>query len=212
MINKFAAACAFICTLVSSFAHADTVSWTSWGDQSGVLIKNGTSIDVFYSGQYGWTDYAAGIFDDVPTSFTTASYTNTPASNGSIAMTGIGEGNFTFSQAVINPLLAIWSIGQEGTPVRFIFDTDNFEILAEGAGHWGGGSLVKDGNLVTGSEGNGLLQFYGSFTSIHFQLPDYEYYYGATVGAPIPAVPLPGSIWLMGSALPSLLRLKRNKA
>ncbi|WP_367154355.1 hypothetical protein [Methylomonas sp. HYX-M1] len=93
-----------------------------------------------------------------------------------------------------------------------MFDTSNFEIVSEGAGHWGGGSLVQDGKRVTGEEGNGLIQFYGSYTNIHFQLPDYEYYYGATIGAPTSAVPLPGSIWLMGSTLLGLLSLKRHNA
>ncbi|WP_150048966.1 hypothetical protein [Methylomonas rhizoryzae] len=212
MFNKFATTCLLISTVLSPYAYADTVSWASWVGQDGSFVQDGKPIDVSYSGQYAWTDFTSGIFDDVPGSFTNAVYTNTPGSNGTIALTGTGEGRFTFSHAVTNPLLALWSVGQPGYQVRFVFDTSNFEIVSEGAGHWGGGSLVQDGNRVTGEEGNGLIQFYGSYTSIHFQLPDYEYYYGATIGAPTSAVPPPGSIWLMGSTLLGLLSLKRHNA
>ena len=55
-----------------------------------------------------------------------------------------------------------------------------------------GGSLIQNGSTVTGYEGNGVLQFQGTYTSIAFTTPNYEFYYGATVGSPlVAAVPEP---------------------
>jgi hypothetical protein len=91
---------------------------------------------------------------------------------------------------VIDPLVAIWSVGQGGVPVTFNFDSP-FTILSQGAGHWGGGSLTQNGNSLTGVEGNGLLQFHGSYTDISFTTPNFENYYGITAGSLVTAIPEP---------------------
>lgn len=182
---------------------SNTANWTNWtGTTTGSFVQNGNIIDVSYSGDEHGNSHDAAIFDQVPNSFTSGTVTNTPSSNGTIVMYGGGnsDGNFHFSQAVVNPLLALWSVGQAGKAVSFVFDTDQFNILSQGGGHWGGGSLTQSGNSVTGYEGNGLIQFYGTYTDIHFSLPNYEYYYGATVGAPA-AVPVPAALPLMASGL-----------
>lgn len=180
-----------------AFAATDTASWASWSGTTGNFVQNGNSITVTYTGQYNWIDYAAAIFNDVPISFTNSIITNTPGSNGTIAMTGgdAGVSNFHFFQAVIDPLIAIWSVGQNGLPVTFSFNTP-FTILSSGGGHWGGGTLIQNDNSVTGYEGNGLLQFLGSYNDIAFTTPNYEYYYGITVGNLTSAVPEP-EVYLM---------------
>jgi len=134
----------------------------------------------------------------VPSSFTNALVTNTPsAADGTVIMTG-GDttvNTFTFSQAVVDPLMVLFSVGQPGgydVPFNFLGSVD-FSILAQGAGNWGGGSLVKSGNSVIGEEGNGLIQFHGTYTQISFTTPTYEFYYGGTVGAlsTVRQVPVP---------------------
>jgi hypothetical protein len=75
-------------------------------------------------------------------------------------------------------------VGQAGVPVSFNFlNNVTFSILSEGAGNWGGGCLLRTALRLRGWEGNGLLKFHGTFTDILFTTPDYEFYYGATVGA-----------------------------
>lgn len=199
---RFAAA---LLALPLSVFAADTASWTNWVDaHHGSLTQNGSTIDVGYTGTVFTLDHGA-YFYDVPSSFTSATITNTPGTNGTLVMYG-GDASihtFTFSQAVINPVIALYSVGQPGVPVRFIFDTSSFSITSATAnGHWGGGSLTQVGNTVTGVEGNGLLQFTGSYTSISFTTPDYEYHYGGTVGTPLAAVPEPEAA---GMALAGLI-------
>lgn len=167
----------------------DTASWTHWtsspGGIGGDFIQGSHSIDVTYTGNASGVDYGAHIYN-VPSSFTNAEVTNTPGTNGTLIMTGGTDDihNFHFSQAVIDPIIDLFSVGQRGVPVTFNFLNDaTFSILSQGAGNWGGGLLTQSGSSVTGLEGNGLLQFHGTYTDISFITPDYEFYYGATVGA-----------------------------
>jgi len=183
-------------------ASAGIVNWTNWSNSStGTTSQNGNSITVTYTGETYGVDYASAIFDDVPSSFTNAEVSNTPGSNGTLLMHGGSPqvlNTFHFSSAVINPYINLFSVGQGNVPVEFNFTNATPEILAQGAGHWGGGSLTQSGNLITGLEGNGLLKFTGTFTEISFYTPLYEYYYGATVGlADKVSVPEPTSLGLM---------------
>ena len=172
---------------------ADTASWTTWSGTAGTFVQNGNTINVSYTGQSNWIDYTASIFNQVQSSFTSPAVTNTPGANGTIAMTG-GDtqiNNFHFSQAVIDPLIAVWSVGQGGVPVSFNFlNSPSFSILSQGGGHWGGGTVTQSGFSITGWEGNALLQFKGRYTDLSFTTPNYEYYYGVTVGA-LATAPVP---------------------
>lgn len=194
-------------------AAADTASWASWSDTTGTFLQNGNTITVTYTGQFNSVDHIAAVFDDVPTSFTNSAVTNTPGANGTIHMTGgiSAPNNFHFSQAVIDPLIAIWSVGQPGLPVTVNFDSP-FTILSQGAGHWGGGTLTQNDNSLTGVEGNGLLQFHGSYTDITFTTPNFENYYGLTVGSLATAVPEPETytMLLAGLALMGFMARRRK--
>ncbi|SFO08455.1 PEP-CTERM protein-sorting domain-containing protein [Nitrosospira briensis] len=195
---------------------ADTASWTKWegtpGTPTGTFVQNNNTIEVTYTGQFFSIDNDARIFDSVPTSFTGSAVTNTPGNSGSIRMTGGDEevNNFHFSQAVIDPLIAIWSVGRPSAPVTFNFDSP-FTILSQGGGYWGGGSLTQSGNSLTGLEGNGLLQLKGTYTDISFTTPDYEYYYGITVGGLISAVPEPQTYAMFLSGLGFMCYMARRR-
>jgi hypothetical protein len=200
-------------------AGVGSASWAIWNGTVGTFTQNGNIITVTYTGESDSRATGAYIFNDVPGSFTNADVTNTPGSNGTIAMTGgkPGINNLHFSQAVIDPLIALWSVGQSNVPVTFNFtDNPTFSILSQGAGHWSGGTLVQAGSSVTGNEGNGLIQFKGSFTDINFTTPNYEDYYGFTTGALITAVPEPEvyALLIAGLGLVSFMarRRKENQA
>ena len=172
---------------------ADTASWAVWSGTSATFTQNSDTINVTYTGQWNSIDYNASYFNDVPASFTSSAITNTPGANGTIHMTGgtVAANNIHFSQAVIDPVIAVWSVGQPGVPVTFNFLNDaSFTLVSQGAGHWGGGLLTQNGASVTGLEGNGLLQFSGSYTDIAFTTPNFENFYGFTVGAVV-AIPEP---------------------
>ena len=195
-VNAVALAIGLAFSSLSFAGPAPTTSWTNWNqDLTGTLVQNGSSITVTYNGNfYGGVDYGAYIYD-VPGSFTNATVTNTPGSNGTIDMAG-GErtgGTFFFSSPVINPVMDIFSLGQPGVQASYVFSgipAGSISLLAGGTGHWGGQSITLVGNTVYGSEGNGLIQFNGTFSSISFATPQVEYYYGATVGA-LSTAPVP---------------------
>jgi len=188
--------------LIPLSASAGIVNWTNWSNSStGTTSQNGNSITVTYTGETFGIDNDAAIFNDVPSSFTNAEVSNTPGKNGALLMQGGATqvlNTFRFSSAVINPYINLFSVGQPSIAVQFYFTNATPEILAQGAGHWGPGSLTQSGNLITGSEGNGLLKFTGTFTEISFYTPIHEYYYGGTIGlADSVSVPEPTTLSLM---------------
>ena len=111
--------------------------------------------------------------------------------------------------------MAILSLGQAGVATSYVFDSA-FNIVNQGAGYWGGSAtaLTKSGNTLIGSEGHGLIQFIGTFSSISWTIPTAENWHGFQVAtASVSAVPIPASglLLLAGVGGFGLLR-RKNKA
>ena len=154
------AACA---VSASAFAHADTIGWTNWstatsgnpGSASGTI---GT-INVTYSGQ---TSGSTNVPSWTPAStFTGGVVGNAPPHTPTIQIEGgsaITE-TITFSSTVVDPIFAIWSLGQPGLSATFDFSTKSgqpFSILGGGpSAEFGGSALTSTGSVVHGFEGNG---------------------------------------------------------
>jgi hypothetical protein len=198
------------------------VDWASWTSATpGSVSGAGASYTVTYSGEfafaqingtgtYFWTgeNKLKGV---APEPYTSSAVENLPPTSDIIAQAG-GSGSLVntinFSRPVTNPVMAIVSLGQPNNYyVSYHFDQP-FTILSYGPGWWGGpGTLAANGNILTGLEGDGTIQFLGTYTSISFTTPDYENWYGFTVGAP---VPLPPTVLLLGSGLAGLGLLRRR--
>ena len=102
---------------------------------------------------------------------------------------------------MLNPVLAIWSLGQPSVPAQFVFG-QSFTIQSGGSNaEFGGSTITALGNTVSGNEGNGVIQFNGTLTSITWSNPMLENWYGFTVGVPVAAVPEPETYALLLAGL-----------
>jgi hypothetical protein len=201
--------------------NAATISWANWtsatidpymGTATGLI----GSISVNYAGEVGGnTIVGAGLDADSdypiwgPTSsFVGGTVENAPTFGDIIALTGAnGSVNtVTFSIPVVNPVMAIWSLGGCGYVRGYAFDNSQpFVIQAGGPNNrYGGETIYIDATPYTvfGNEGNGTIQFLGSFTSLSWTVPTPDYYDGFTIGVPVPE---PSTFALLGIAVFSLL-------
>lgn len=187
-------------------AMAQTV-WTDWtsvtagtpGTASGAL-GGGT---VSYSGQVLANSVINGGFASswAPVgSFVGGTVSTSPAIVGDIiTLSGAaGTNTLTFSSPITDPVFAIWSLGAPGVTASFTFDaTPTFEAGGPNVS-FGGAAITVAGSTVSGREGNGVVQFSGTFSSISWT-DTAEFYYGFTVGrsGAVTAVPEPATHALM---------------
>jgi hypothetical protein len=224
------------CSL-SMVAKADSITWTDWSaaatSNSGTGVNQtsvtgtlalGSGITVTYSGQLNavtneptWSTqdatYNGGTAGDSP-----ATNLYSIIENGGVEYTE----TFTFSSAVTDPYLAIWSLGNATQTVSLNFNEDEpWTIASCGPGsNYGGDCITKDGDNVVGTEGNGTIHFTGTYTSLSFAMPNGEFYFALQVGASgltsqtstsPPAVPEPSGLVLLGTGILSVVGAGRRK-
>jgi hypothetical protein len=199
-------------------ANATTV-WTEWtsgtaSPTSGTASGTLGGISVGYTGEMECLNCFASNWSPSST-WEGGPVTSAPPGNSGIQLFG-GQSptvidTLTFSSLVTNPVLAIVSLGQGGINASFNF-SDSFTLLGGGpSSTWGGQSLTSAGNVVSGVEGNGLVMFTGTFSSISWTNPTFENYYAFSVGS-VSAVP-EASTWAMmlfGFASIGLIRYRRK--
>jgi len=218
LLNPVSALFLATCTFSSSaLAHADTIAWTSWSSATpgnpGSATGTIGSINVSYSGQ---TTGLTNVPSWTPAStFTGGDVGNAPPHTPTIQLEGGSNlvETIMFSSTVVDPIFAIWSLGQAGGPASFDFSSKSgqpFNLLGGGpSAEFGGSALTTNGIVVNGVEGNGLVQFIGPYDSITFTTPNFENYYAFTVGydatlTPPSAVPEPATLSLFGLGLAAL--------
>jgi hypothetical protein len=195
----------------SGLSHAATIYWTDWtsttvgtpsgGSAAGTLV--GLGVNVSYSGEVfgprgdgvtpSWnpgSTYTGGFVGNAPL----ASYGSIPLGNGGVTDT------ITFSQPVVNPVMAIWSLGGlNNLNASFTFQTAAPITIESGgpSAEFGGSPIFGSGNTISGFEGNGTIEFHGTFSQISWT-STFEPTYNFTIGAAsVPEPKLP-SLMLLG--------------
>ena len=208
---------------VAPAAQAVTVAWTDWtavsllgGTAAGFITPtSGPAINVDLTGPneggsisetFGIgpaSTYIGGVVDNAPC-------TGAPCSGDLINIPGEtpGANTLTFSSAVVNPVFAVWSLGDADNTATLTFPTGTAPSIQSTGTNGGLGfvSLTASGNVVSGREGNGTFLLPGTFTSIAFAIASASTNESAgfTVGqaGPLAApVPEPGTYALFAAGL-----------
>lgn len=200
-----------IILLSSTLAFAGTVYWTDWTSVTtgapgvlGTLDPGSGPINVAFSGAYSFVQTSGGVnYWNPSTPYISAVVDNAPPASDIIALSTGGTVNITFSEAVLDPLIALVSWNSNtvdfGVPI---------EILSFGQGFWGNGTpiLNGDGDGFFGSgEVHGVIRLPGTYSAISFTHTS-EGWHGFTVGVvgageQPPTVPEPSTMLLLGLGL-----------
>jgi hypothetical protein len=203
-------------------ASAVPYSWVDWTTADGVSATGSIlGVDVAFSGPINpaaQVDGAGTNFWAVsPSTYTSAEVDNGPPDSDIIRITGgAGSGTFsvTFAQAVVDPVLALLSVGQPGLGVQYVFGDEDVEILNAGPGFFGNGALAElAGNIIQGNEGHGIIRLNGVFTTLDWTVPTSEFWHGFQIGVAglaAVAVPEPATLALIGLGLAAVGMARRR--
>lgn len=217
---------------VPAWSESSNIAWIDWisatdgalGSASGQIAAD-SNVSVSYTGEVTADTTLDGSYPSWGPfqTFSGGTVGNSPTIHDIIGLSGgsSATNTITFSTPVINPVIAIWSLGASGTKASFVFSTTNLAIQSGGPNNeYDGTSLThKSGNVIWGEEGSGTIQFFGTYTKISWTNPQSEGWYGFTVGIPrLAAYTVPQSVALVdlnGNGMPeeaTLVKINTNNA
>lgn len=206
----------------TSSSFASNVVWTDWssiqtgsnGLGQGTLTLGSNIVDVSLNGLIGSFANGDGYYNNAATGYTspTGTYDGLEPSD-LIQEWSTGPVVLNFSRPVINPYIALVSVGSSGNGVTYSFQNP-FNVISAGPNIWGYGGYGVSGNNFTGYEYNGILQIPGTYNNLTFNINQGEYWHGFNVGVPVPepSSMLLGLFGLIGAALGGIKRRFKNQS
>lgn len=224
----FALAAAAVIALVPSSARAQT--WTTWTFGSAGLFTGSLfgSTVTYTGGNIGGqlsdgTDVAGTLTYNGGSDFFNP---GNPYNQNGMNVPGLGMIQFngatrlntiTFANAVVNPFIALISVGQSNMPITYAF-SDPFIVRSDNncptPSYWSCGSYSTVGNSLIGNEFSGTIEFSGTFTSLTFSTDPDEDWHGFTVGAHGAATavtPEPATMTLVATGLVGMMGVARRR-
>lgn len=198
----------FLMMGMAGAANAAGVYWIDWQSTNAGTLNDGShSANVLMTGLSRSLVNGNGYYKNYPTTY------NNLNPSDLIQISGTGNINITFDTPVLDPYVAMVSVGQGGLPVSYSFDTP-FTVISSGWNQWGytGYSTSADNKTIYGKEYNGILKFNGIYTSLSFDIGPNENWHGFNIGvADVHPTPEPATLLLLGSGLAGLLGARRKK-
>ena len=205
---------------LAASAEAAPIDWNTWASTTaGSITTTGGPVGVAFAGP------SVSVVNNYPSYTPTSTFAdgsvvdNAPTSANNIMQLFGGStvlNTVTFSTAVVNPVMAIWSLGQGGINAQFAFTNATPLFVSGGpSSEYSGSPISVSGNTVSGIEGNGTVQFLGTYTSISWTNPVFENWYGFDVGiANVAAVPEPEiyALMLAGLGFVGFIGRRRRRA
>ena len=189
-------------TNASATLSPSPVDWIDWTSTTeGTLDIGGTLVGVTMTGNA--LDYVDGdyYYNNANTGGTSAAGTYAGlVPEDLIRVNQSSSFTLNFDRTIVDPYMALVSVGQRGLGVSYAFE-DDVSLVSEGSNWWGPGSYGIVGSTFTGNEFNGVLQLSGSFDSISFNIENNEHWHGFNFGTSGVRVPEPSVLALFGLGL-----------
>ena len=203
---------------VPTWVSAQTV-WVDWSSSTigapGSAAGAVSGVGVSYSGELdaAVTNGSGNIWSPASTWIGGASTSSPNTVADYIRLNGDfrGTNTVTFSSPLNSPLFAIYSLGTSLIPISFTFNLAPTVQAGGPSAGFGGVAVTVAGNVMTGREGNGVVQFAGSVSSISWTVDAFENYFAFTVGSSAP-VPEPSGQLMMLGGMALLLHAVRRRA
>lgn len=185
-------------------AGANTVYYVDWtaanpgaGTASGVItLPDASTINVTFEAKnpggtassfYGAQTSGGTNFWNPSNPYISTQVPNAPPTPDILQLSGGNSTIYkvTLSSAIVDPIMAIVSLGSGGNTITYDFDSP-FTIVSQATGFFGGCNtcLVSlAGDILQGTEGHGTIKFLGTYSTFTWTVPTNEVWHGFTFGA-----------------------------